>query len=122
MAALAVGTATIVLALWVAVTEFPRGLLLLACILVAVGAAWYGLLRRGTVRVVQVSLVAASALVGATVLLLTRVLLLVDTLFVAGVLLSLGAASSRLHSARGSAKCSGAAPSGAVFQSALRRG
>ena len=64
MAALAVGAATIVLALWVAVSEFPRGLLLLGCILVAVAAAWYGLLRRGTVRVVGL-LVAALALVGA---------------------------------------------------------
>ena len=64
MAALVVGAATIVLALWVAVSEFPRGLLLLGCILVAVAAAWYGLLRRGTVRVVGL-LVAALALVGA---------------------------------------------------------
>ena len=68
MVALVVGAATIVLALWVAVSEFPRGLLLLGCILVAVAAGWYGLLRRGTVRVVAL-LVAALALVGAIVLL-----------------------------------------------------
>ena len=93
MAALVVGAATIVLALWVAVSEFPRGLLLLGCILVAVAAAWYGLLRRGAVRVVGL-LVAALALVGGTVLLLTRGAPLADVLIVVGALLSLGAASA----------------------------
>ena len=47
MAALIVGAATIVLAVWMAVSEFPRRLLLLGCILVAAVAGWYGLLRRG---------------------------------------------------------------------------
>jgi len=93
MAALVVGAATIVLALWVAVSEFPRGLLLLGCILVAVAAGWYGLLRRGTVRVVGL-LVAALALVGATVSLLARGAPLVDVLVVAGVLLSSAAAAA----------------------------
>ena len=91
--ALVVGAATIVLAVWVAVSEFPRGLLLLGCMLVAVAAAWYGLLRRGPVRVVG-SLVAALALVGATVVLLTRGAPLVDVLIVLGVMISLGAASA----------------------------
>ena len=77
MVALVVGAATTVLAVWVAGDEFPRGLLLLGCMLVAIAAARYGLLRRGPVRVVG-SLVAALALVGATVLLLTRGAPLVD--------------------------------------------
>ena len=93
IAALVVGAATIVLALWVAVSEFPRGLLLLGCILVAVAAAWYGLLRRGTVRVMAL-LAAALALIGATVVLLTRGAPLVDVLIVVGVLICLAAASA----------------------------
>ena len=46
--ALVVGIATIALAVVVAVSEFPRGLILLGCVLVAGAAAWYGALRRGT--------------------------------------------------------------------------
>ena len=81
--ALVVAAATIVLAVWVAVSEFPRGLLLLGCVLVAVAAAWYGLLRRGLVRVVGL-IIAVLALGGAVVLLLTRGAPLVDILLVAG--------------------------------------
>ena len=40
--ALVVGAATIVLAVVLAVTEFPRGLGLLACVVVAGAAAWFG--------------------------------------------------------------------------------
>ena len=47
LVALVVGAATVCLAIAMAVSEFPRGLGLLACVLVAGAAAWYGLLRRG---------------------------------------------------------------------------
>ena len=46
--ALVVGAATLALAIAVAITEFPRGLVLLGCVLLAGVAAWYGLLRRGS--------------------------------------------------------------------------
>ena len=42
--------ATIALALAVVVSEFPRGLYVLACVAVAVTCGWYGLLRRGLAR------------------------------------------------------------------------
>ena len=46
--ALVVGAATLVLAVAVAVNQFPRGLILLGCVLIAGAAAWYGVLRRGS--------------------------------------------------------------------------
>ena len=48
--ALVLGAATLVLAVVLGVSEFPRGLGLLACVLVAAAAAWYGVLRRGVGR------------------------------------------------------------------------
>ena len=48
--ALVVGAATLALAVAVAVSEFPRGLVLLGCVLVAGVSAWYGVLRRGELR------------------------------------------------------------------------
>ena len=48
--ALVVGTATLVLAIAVAVSEFPRGLGMLGCVVVAGASAWYGVLRRGVAR------------------------------------------------------------------------
>ncbi len=37
-------------ALYVFVSDFPRGLIVLACVLAAFGSAWFGLLRRGAGR------------------------------------------------------------------------
>ncbi len=48
-------------ALYAFVTDFPRGLVVLACILFALAAAWFGLLRKGFRR--GVALVLAAALV-----------------------------------------------------------
>ena len=47
MVSLVVGAATIILAVAVAVSEFPRGLAVLGCVVLAGAAAWYGVLRRG---------------------------------------------------------------------------
>ena len=47
-----------------AVSEFPRGLVVLACVVVAGAAAWYGVLRRGVARVAGLA-VAGVALAGA---------------------------------------------------------
>src|SRR4051812_20798012 len=52
VAALALATATAVLALAVAVANFPRGILVLACLALAVALAWYGIRRRGAARVI----------------------------------------------------------------------
>jgi diacylglycerol kinase family enzyme len=89
--ALLVAAATVALAVAVAVGEFPRGLLLLGCVLITGAAAWYGLLRRGLARVVGL-VVAGLGLAGALVLLLTQGVPLVDLLVVVGLLVSLAAA------------------------------
>ncbi len=89
--ALLAAAATIALAVAVAVGEFPRGLLLLACVLITGTAAWYGALRRGLARVVGL-IVAGLGLAGALVLLVTRGAPLVDLLVVGGLLVSLAAA------------------------------
>ena len=89
--ALLVAAATIALAVAVAVGEFPRGLLLLGCVLIAGAVAWYGALRRGPARVVGLT-VAGLGLAGALVLLVTRGAPLVDLLVVGGLLVSLATA------------------------------
>ena len=93
--ALVVGAATIVLAVVLAVTEFPRGLGLLACVVVAGAAAWFGALRRGTERVVGLA-VAGLALVAAVVVVVTGGSLVASVLVIAGLLLSLAAARATL--------------------------
>ena len=45
--ALVLGAATLLLALYVFVQQFPRGLAVLGCAAVALAAGWYGILRRG---------------------------------------------------------------------------
>ncbi len=96
--ALVVGAATLVLAVVVAVDQFPRGLVLLGCGLLAGVAGWYGLLRRGAARVVGLT-VAGLALLGGLVLLLVTGSSLVDLLVVVGVLAALAAArrTSTVH-------------------------
>ena len=101
--ALVVGAATIALAVAVTVTEFPRGLGLLGCVLVAGAAAWYGVLRRGVARVVGLT-IAALALAGAVALLVAAESLIAELLVVSrrtiqthvgNVLAKLGIASRR---------------------------
>ena len=85
--------ATIALAVVVAVSEFPRGLGILACVVVAGAAAWYGVLRRGPARATGLA-VAALALAGAVALLVADDSSLDELLVVVGLLISLAAASS----------------------------
>ena len=68
--ALVLGVATLLLALYVVFQQFPRGLIVLGCAAVALGAGWYGLLRRGVVRLASLG-VALVALAVPVVLLLT---------------------------------------------------
>jgi diacylglycerol kinase family enzyme len=88
--ALLVGAATFVLAVAVAVSQFPRGLGLLGCAVVAGAAAWYGVLRRGIARAAGL-FVAGVALVVALALVVVGGPPLVDALVVAGLLASLAA-------------------------------
>jgi diacylglycerol kinase family enzyme len=90
VAALLLGVAAVVLAVVAAIRHFPSGLAVLACLVLAVCAFWYGLRRRGaaqTVGVVAGILFAAGAL---AVVIVERNLL-EDVLVVACVLAALAA-------------------------------
>ena len=93
--ALVLGAATLILAVVVAVSEFPRGLGLLGCAVIGCGAAWYGVLRRGFARGAGLA-VAVLALAGAVTLVVAGGAPFVDLLVVMGVLLTLAAARGTL--------------------------
>ena len=95
LVALVVGAATLVLAVAVAINEFPRGLILLGCVVVAGLAAWYGALRRGIVRVLGLS-AAAVVLLGAVVLLIVDGAGGADLLILVGLVVSLAAARATM--------------------------
>jgi len=84
--------AAVVLAVVAGAQSFPRGLSVLACVLVALAAAWWALLHRGFARVV-VAAVAAALLVGAVVLVVLEGRVLADALILAGLVLAVAAAS-----------------------------
>ena len=116
--ALVIGAATVALAVVVAVSEFPRGLVLLGLVLVAGASAWYGALRRGIARVAGLG-VAALALAGTLVVLVVGGERFMDLLVVGGLLASL-AASRAAFSVHVDLPRDPAAPPGAVLQPALR--
>ena len=93
--ALVVGAATVALAVAVAISEFPRGLGLLGCVVVAGASAWYGVLRRGVARLAGLT-AAALALAGAVALVVTGETLLDELLVVAGLLVCLAAARAAI--------------------------
>jgi diacylglycerol kinase family enzyme len=93
--ALVVGAATIALAVAVAVSEFPRGLVVLGCVVVAGASAWYGLLRRGIARAAGLT-VAALALAAVVALLVAGGSLLGQLLVLAGLVVCLAAARAAL--------------------------
>ena len=70
-AALALLAAAIVLGIIAAVRNFPRGAIVLGCVLIAAACAWNGLLRRGLPRVVLVA-AAVGFVALAVVLLVSR--------------------------------------------------
>jgi diacylglycerol kinase family enzyme len=79
VAALVLLAGTLVLGTVTAVVAFPRGLVLLACMALAVVAGWYGVTRRGVARALGLG-VAVALTATAAVLLLTR-----EPLMTAGV-------------------------------------
>jgi hypothetical protein len=91
IAALLLIAASIVLAAVVAVQPFPRGRSVLACALLAVAAAWWALLRRGSARIIGAG-ASAALTVGAVLLVVLERRLLEDVLILAGISLSLAAA------------------------------
>jgi diacylglycerol kinase family enzyme len=63
--ALALAALTSALAIYVVIQQFPRGLIVLGCLALALAAAWYGLLRRGAARLagMGIALLALAAIV-----------------------------------------------------------
>ena len=91
IAAIVLAAATVVLAIVVAIEDFPQGVWVVLCLLVAAAAAWFGLVRRGPARLASL-VVAALALAGGIVLIATHGRLIEDLAVLAGAVLSLGAA------------------------------
>ncbi len=90
MVALVVGAATLVFGVVNAVNEFPRGLIFLACVVIAVVAACYGVLRRGIARTAGLY-VAGLALVGALLVIVLGGDFGRDLLLIVGLLVTLAA-------------------------------
>ena len=88
--ALVVGAATLVFGVVNAVNEFPRGLIFLACVVIAVAAACYGVLRRGIARTAGLY-VAGLALVGALLVIVLGGDFGRDLLLIVGLLVTLAA-------------------------------
>jgi diacylglycerol kinase family enzyme len=85
-------TAAVVLAVVAGVQRFPSGLSVLACVVVALAAAWWALVRRGSARVIG-AVLAGVALVGAVVLVVVQGWVLADALVLAALVVSVAAAS-----------------------------
>jgi diacylglycerol kinase family enzyme len=83
--------ASVVLAVLLAVQRFPHGLTVLACLVVAVWAAWWALIHRGAGRFAAAA-GAVVLLVGAVVLVVLEGRVLEGALVVAGFVLSIAAA------------------------------
>jgi diacylglycerol kinase family enzyme len=90
--ALGFGATTVVFAVVVAVVNFPNGIAVLASLALAVTLGWYGLRRRGLGRIAGLGGMALG-LAGAIVLLLVQNSLLENVIVLAGVAVTLGAAS-----------------------------
>ncbi|MFL5868763.1 MAG: diacylglycerol/lipid kinase family protein [Thermoleophilaceae bacterium] len=91
---LAAATAVVV-GIVLAIDEFPRGLWILACVLIAGSAAWYGVLRRRVARAAGLT-IAAVAACAAVVLLVTGGPLILQVICVAGVVVSVAAAKAAI--------------------------
>jgi diacylglycerol kinase family enzyme len=86
IAALLLAVVGMALAVVVAVQEFPRGLIAFACVALGAAGAWYGVLRRGAVRVAGLAVGALG--LAAAILLLASDRLLEEVLVVAALALS----------------------------------
>jgi diacylglycerol kinase family enzyme len=88
--ALVVGVATLALGVVVSVSQFPRGLGVLGCVVIAAVAAWYGVLRRGIARLAGLY-IAGLAIVGAVIFIVVGGKFGVDLLVLVGLLVTLAA-------------------------------
>jgi diacylglycerol kinase family enzyme len=83
--------ALVAFAIVVAISHFPAGLSVLACLVLALCAAWFGATRRGVARVIGAA-VAVILGAGAVVLIIADHRLLEDLLVAGGVVVTLAAA------------------------------
>jgi diacylglycerol kinase family enzyme len=83
-AALLLALAAIVLAVVTAIVNFPDGLAVLACLVLAVAAAWYGVQRRGPVRAIGI-VIALLSVGGAVALVVIQSHVLENVLVIAAV-------------------------------------
>jgi diacylglycerol kinase family enzyme len=90
-AALVLVLAAIVLAVVAAISNFPSGLAVLACMILAVSCVWFGIARRGAARIVGLA-AAGLFLAGAVVLVILQANVLLDALVVAAIIGALAAA------------------------------
>src|SRR4029079_10027737 len=92
LCAFVVAPAVVFLAVFVVVQQFPRGLIVFACVAIALAAGWYGLLRRGEGRLLGLG-IAARALIAPVVLRLADGDHAVEAILIpVGLILCLGAA------------------------------
>ena len=90
LASLLLAVAAVAIAVAIAIVRFPRGLTVLACIVVAALAGWYAVRRRGWVRLAGAA-VAALLVAGAVVLVVTEGKVIADVVVVVAALGSLAA-------------------------------
>jgi diacylglycerol kinase family enzyme len=83
-AALLLALAAIVLAVATAIVSFPDGLAVLACLVLAVAAAWYGVQRRGPARAIGI-VIALLSVGGAVALVIIQRHVLENVLVIAAV-------------------------------------
>ncbi len=91
VAALVLGLGALVLAVDAAVAHFPSGLAVLACAVLAVGSAWFGIRRRGVARAAGLA-AAALFLIGGIVVVILEARVVEDVLVLACVAAALAAA------------------------------
>jgi diacylglycerol kinase family enzyme len=91
LAALLLAIAAVAIAVAVTIARFPRGLSVLACIVAAIAAAWYGVRRRGMARRIG-AVLAGVFLAGAIVLVIVEGKVVADLLVVVAAAGAVGAA------------------------------
>jgi diacylglycerol kinase family enzyme len=90
--ALVVAPAVVLLAGYILFDQFPRGLVVIGCVAIALVAAWYGLLRRGAARAVGLATALVALAVPVVLLIGDGSHILEAVLIAVGIPLSLGAA------------------------------
>jgi diacylglycerol kinase family enzyme len=91
LAALLLAVVAVVAAVYATIVAFPAGVTVLLCLVLAAAIAWFGVRRRGVVRVLS-GAIAILLLAGALVLVVVEGQLLADLIVVGAVLAGLAAA------------------------------